>query len=137
MKRMMFLLICMGLVLVGCGGGGSHVTINIKTDDGGEIAGAVVKLENVDKNLLHTYEKIASKNSVALSGVALGDYVLSMSHDNYKLYTNTISINSKKFLYEVSAVRVYNIGDIGPAGGIVFYDKGVFGVLGMGDSGEF
>jgi len=109
------------LVVMGCGSG-SRVTINLSAGEGVNLNGALVRLTNHDGNELHVYEQVARGNIVNFRNVAQGTYSLRVTHLGITMTgSNNLQIMAKEFL---SSETVSYIGGLGPAGGIVFYDKG-------------
>lgn len=103
------------------------VNIGLSTNDGGSVLGAVVRLHNNNGNPAHIYEKIAQGQTMNFSGVVFGTYTLSITHIGYMSHV-VIDFSVQTHIIDrvavLSAGTDYNIGDIGPAGGIIFHDKG-------------
>jgi len=120
-KHFLVALLSVLLVIMGCSSG-SKVTINLSAGEGVNLNGATVTLTNHDGNLLHVYEQVARGNIVNFRNVAQGTYSLRVTHLGVIItVNNNLQIMAKEFL---SSETVSYIGGVGPAGGIVFFDKG-------------
>ena len=100
------------------------VNINLSTGNSGSVSGAVVKLQhNTNSNV--SQQKTASGNLVSFTGVDYGSYTLTVTHSGYFIYSNTnLSVQSETVSQSVTLKDTYEIGETGPAGGIIFWDKG-------------
>jgi len=81
----------------------SQVTINVTTDDGGEIEGAKVRLINNSGDLDHVYEEIAASNTIIFPAVWFGNYSLSLSKMGYMTYQQpNLDIMSDPFQHSLN-----------------------------------
>jgi hypothetical protein len=70
------------------------VTITISTSDGGSVNGATVRLRH-NSNSSHDFTRTASSNSVQITNVPYGTYILTVSHTGYSVFTNSnVSVQS-------------------------------------------
>jgi len=103
------------------------VNIGLSTNDGGSVVGAIVRLENHDGNPSHIYERIATSQTVNFSEVVFGSYALRITHIGYFTNVSNIFAVQTETVDRAAALVAeieYNVGDVGPAGGIIFHDKG-------------
>jgi len=103
------------------------VVITLSTNLIGSGVDVLVTLTNIDGNPAHVYSIVTSNNIVNISNVVFGTYTLVVTHPNYEVFTITNFSVQETFINQpVTLRRVYVIGDRGPAGGIIFFDKGTF-----------
>ena len=99
------------------------VNINLSTNNSGSVNGAVVKLQHNTISSI-TQQKTATSVTVSFTDMDYGTYTLTVSHTNYKPFTNSnFSVQSATVNQNITMTE-YKIGDTGPAGGKIFYDKG-------------
>ena len=72
--------------------------------------------------------QVPAGGTLPVNNVAPGDYSLTMTYGDGKSETKTATVKAGEIV-EVAFIhgqtlREYKIGDVGPAGGLVFYDKG-------------
>jgi len=105
----------------------ANVVITIVAENGGSVVGAVVTLTNNNGNPDHVYEQLADSSNINFTDVVFGVYTLIVEHASNGSYTNiNFSVQSALVSQSVTLIISYEIGDLGPAGGYIFYDKGYY-----------
>ena len=106
----------------------ANVVVSLSTSDGGSVVGAVVTLTNNNGNPVHVYGQIANSNNVNFTDVVFGTYTLTVSLTGYTTLTNNNFSVQVAFVNQPITIlpisQNYVIGGPGPAGGLIFYDKG-------------
>ena len=102
----------------------ANVVISLNAPNEESVVGSVVTLTNNGGNHTIVYEQVASSNSVVITDVVFGSYTLTVYLVGYSTYSNSnFSVQTATVNHSVT-LRYYSIGDTGPGGGIIFYDKG-------------
>lgn len=126
--RMMLVVTCAAVLMaiVGCGGGGGPVTYTVTYDGNGNTGGTVP----VDD---HSYEDGDSVTVINNTGdlVRTGYYFTTWNTQADGEGTDysggdTFDIDADEVTLYAKWGITYEIGDTGPAGGLIFYDKGSF-----------
>jgi hypothetical protein len=100
------------------------VVITLNTFDDEPVSGAIVGLTNNNANPAHVYGQIATGQNITFSNVVFGTYTLRISHSGYGTFIdNNVSV-AVAFVNQTVTLQEFSIGCRGPAGGVVFFDKG-------------
>jgi len=131
-KVFLALFVLVFLCIISCGkptkpAATSTLNIGLSTSDDESALGAVVRLVNNNENPDHIYERIANTNIVSFTNVVRGVYTLKITHNQYQTYIDADFRVQSETIDRVAVMLVLSeckIGEIGPAGGVIFYDKG-------------
>jgi hypothetical protein len=101
----------------------ASVNISLSTSDGGSVNGATVQLQN-NANSSVNFSETATSSTVIFQNVPFGTYTLTITRTGYSQFVNnSLSVQSATASSSVQLISNI-IGSTGPAGGIIFYDKG-------------
>ena len=80
--------------------------ININTNSGDPVTGAIVRLTNQDENPAHDYTKIANAANVTISDVWFGTYNLKISLDGHEEYTAVVKVTEAGMSHTATLVEI-------------------------------
>jgi hypothetical protein len=135
-KSLLTLIFSLLLFLCGCNHANQRnqerkatITISLSTNDGVIVNNAQVSLRNNKVEASNENVHAITSNDFTIEMIPFGTYSLVVKKDGYVDYANTnflvnqTSINQHVKLYLIDDYK-FQVGDVGPAGGIVFFDKG-------------
>ena len=118
------------LLLFGCSSTSptrtATVSFTLRTVDVESVVGATISLVNANGNSDHIYTKVADGHTVSIPDVVYGFYTIEIALNNYethRYYNFHIAESTVQKDIVFSPERGLNVGDLGPAGGIIFYVK--------------
>jgi len=80
--------------------------INISTNSGDPVTGAIVRLTNQDGNPAHDYTKETNASDVTIPDVWLGTYNLKISLDNHKDYTAVVAVTEAGMSHSATLIEI-------------------------------
>jgi hypothetical protein len=103
------------------------VNITLNTSNGGSVVGAEVRLRN-NASMDISMVRNATTSIVTFTDVPMfGTYTLTVTHSGYAQFVDAnflVQTETVNRTVTLTAETGYQIGSTGPAGGIIFYDKG-------------
>ena len=95
------------------------ITLNPNFGDTADVIGAKLTMTNNTGNESHIYKQTAKGTSVLFNKIVPGIYTLTIEHNYYFAFSvDSVTVNNTVPVFTADLIRK------GPAGGVVFYDKG-------------
>jgi hypothetical protein len=83
--------------------------ININTNSGASVTGAIVRLTNQNGNPAHDYTKVSDATGVTISNVWIGSYNLKITLDGHKDYIAIVKVTEAGMSYPATLIEVINM----------------------------
>jgi len=80
--------------------------ININTNSGDPVTGAIVRLTNQDGNPAHDYTKVANATGVTIFDVWFGTYYLKISLEGHEEYTAVVSVTEAGISHSATLIEI-------------------------------
>jgi len=86
--------------------------INISTNSGDPVTGAIIRLTHKDGNAAHDYTKISGATGATFSNAWVGTYNLKITLNGHQDYTNVVAITGAGESHTAQLIEIINTPDI-------------------------